>query len=430
MADPQHTQHDQYDVVIIGGGMVGLSLACALQNFLHKNSAKKIANKTARVLLLESKPVKIDKVLQPGFDARSTVLSYGTVQYLESLGLWDELKTKAEAIKTIHISDQSHFGSAQIKAQETIFEEAVDALGVVVENQDLGLALNKTLLGARQIEVKSPVQVNLISHQAHSALLECQSGDEIFTIKTSLVVLADGGRSGLSEKLGIHRKQKNYDQVAIIANVAFSKAHNNVAYERFTPNGPLALLPLLNHDQNYRAALVWTQNAHEYKEIIKLSDEDFLVKLQEEFGQRLGTFLKVGERAAFPLSLQEAEEQIRHNLVLLGNVAHTLHPVAGQGFNLAFRDAMRLAENISRSMDMGENPGSYSRLQEYLDSTKFDQAKTIGFSHYLPQFFSSNQQALVWLRKFGLLSVDLLPPLKQTLSNQAMGVSDRMIKLV
>ncbi|MDG2090528.1 MAG: 2-octaprenyl-6-methoxyphenyl hydroxylase [Gammaproteobacteria bacterium] len=417
-----HTQHEKYDVVIIGGGMVGLSLACALQLFLQKKSF----NKTVKIILLESHQIKTDKVLQPGFDSRSTVLSFGTVSYLKKLGLWDEIKSKAEAIKNIHVSDQNHFGSAQIKAQET----GVESLGKVIENQDLGMALNKAVLEQKQIEVKSQVQVNLISHQAEIALLECQNSKETFKVEASLVVLADGGRSGLREKLGIHHKQESYGQVAIIANVAFSEPHHNVAYERFTPNGPLALLPLNNFEQDNRAALVWTQNAQEYKEIIDLDDDSFLLKLQEEFGQRLGTFYRVGERASFPLSLLEAEEQIRHNLVLLGNVAHTLHPVAGQGFNLAFRDAMRLAENISKSIELGENPGSYPRLQEYLKSTSLDQDATIGFSHHLTKFFSSNQQALVWFRKFGLLSVDLLPPLKQAFSNQAMGVRDRMIKVI
>lgn len=422
MAGPKYKQ---YDVVIIGGGMVGMSLACALQNFLKKSSSKINSTKVAKILLLESMPVKTDQVLQPGFDARSTVLSFGTVQYLENLGLWGEIREKTEAIKTIHVSDQKHFGTAQIKADET----GVDALGMVVENQDLGLALNKAMLEQKLTEVFSPAQVSLISHQADGATLECQSGEETFSVDASLVVLADGGRSGLSEKLGIYRKQESYNQVAIIANVAFSQAHHNIAFERFTPNGPLALLPLTNFKNDNRAALVWTQDAQNYKSIIELSDEDFLKKLEDEFGQRLGTFSKVGERVAFPLSLQESEEQIRHNLVLLGNVAHTLHPVAGQGFNLAFRDAMRLAENISKSLELGENPGNYDRLQAYYKSTSFDQDTTIGFSHHLTKFFSSNQQALIWFRKFGLLSIDLLPPLKQVLSSQAMGVRDRMIKI-
>ncbi len=214
-----------------------------------------------------------------------------------------------------------------------------------------------------------------------------------------------------------------------IANVSFTEAHQNVAYERFTPNGPLAILPLSDFEEAHRAALVWTQKTEDYTEILALEDDAFLARLQQEFGQRLGSFIKVGERSAYPLSLWQAEEQIRHNLVLLGNVAHALHPVAGQGFNLAFRDAMRLAENIAESLRLNVNPGDYSRLQAYLKSVESDQASTISFSHYLTRFFSNKQQALVWFRKLGLLSIDLLPPLKQSLSKQAMGVTGRAIKV-
>jgi 2-polyprenyl-6-methoxyphenol 4-hydroxylase len=420
MTASSNTQHDRYDVAIIGGGMVGLSLACALQKLLKKTSAK-----NTKILLLESKPLKTDEALQPGFDVRSTVLSFGTVSYLKNLDLWEAIKSRAEAIKTIHVSDQKRFGNVHINAEEA----DVDALGYVVENQELGLALNKAILAAKGIEVVSPVQVNQISHQQDSALVECQRDKESFNVQASLVVLADGGRSGLSEKLGIYRKQESYNQVAIIANVAFSEAHHNVAYERFTANGPLALLPLGEFENQHRAALVWTQNAEDYTEVFELDDDAFLAKLQQEFGQRLGTFSKVGERAAFPLNLQEAQEQIRHNLVLLGNVAHALHPVAGQGFNLAFRDAMRLAENIAESISAGESPGAYIRLEKYLHATNRDQEVTIAFSDYLTKFFSSKRQTLIWFRKFGLLSIDLLQPFKQILTHQAMGMSGKKIKV-
>ena len=411
-------QHKRYDVVIIGGGMVGLSLACALQKLLTNNKTK--------ILLLESSPILMEQALQPGFDVRSTVLSYGTVQYLQDLGLWNELKDAAEAIREIHVSDQGHFGKTTIDAGEA----GVASLGYVLENQVIGMALNQHLLASEDIETISPVRVNGISHQRDAALLECQQKDEYFTIAADLVVMAEGGRSGLCEKLGIHRSREEYDQVAVIANVAFDKAHNNVAYERFTPQGPLALLPLKDFEGRHRAALIWTQKTEDFRYVMNLSNADFLLRLQAEFGQRLGAFTKVGERAAFPLSLQESDEQVRHNLVLLGNVAHTLHPVAGQGFNLAFRDVMRLANNIAESIAAEQSVGNFSRLQHYLTESNKDQRTTIDFSDYLTRFFSSNQQALVWFRKFGLLSIDLLPPLKHTLTRQAMGLADRMVEII
>jgi len=152
-------------------------------------------------------------------------------------------------------------------------------------------------------------------------------------------------------------------------------------------------------------------------------------KLQQEFGHRLGTISKVGERHIFPFMLQQASEQIRHNLVLLGNTAHTLHPVAGQGFNLAFRDALCLAENIAESFRLGQSPGAYARLEKYVQLVSPDQRHTIGFSHYLTSLFSSEQELLGMSRKFGLIGIDLLPALKNILSRQAMGLGNPAAEL-
>ncbi len=413
------TRHKKYDLVIIGGGMVGLSLACALEAKLKDFSKQS----SVKILLLESQAIVQNETHQPGFDVRSTVLSKATIETLKALNVWQKLENSAEPIEEIHISDQGHFGLVQINAKD----EKVDALGWVLDNKAIGLTLNQDLLSSDTVETLSPVQVTNITHQQDCVELECFNQNTPFTISASLAVLAEGGRSGLSDKLGIHRRQQDYEQVGIIANVAFSKPHEQVAYERFTPNGPLALLPLPDFENDHRAALIWTQKAATYKDVFELSDDEFLRRLQKEFGHRVGQFTKVGQRAVFPLRLQEAEEQIRHNLVLLGNVAHTLHPIAGQGFNLSFRDTMRLAENISTSIKAGINPGSYQELQKYLHTSVQDQDLTVAFSHHLTKLFSSNQVAMVWSRKFGLLSIDLVRPLKRTLSEQAMGMGGRML---
>lgn len=410
-------KHQQYEIVILGGGMVGLSLACALQTML--------AEQPVKILLLESQPIRSGTARQPGFDVRSTVLSFATVEAFKKLGLWSELHEHAEAIDQIHVSDQRRFGSTRINAGE----EGIDALGYVLANQVIGTVLNQTLLKGEQVEILSPVTVTAISNKADSAQVECESEGVSFALDCSLLVLAEGGRSGLAEQLGISRRQIDYGQVAIIANVTFDLPHQQVAFERFTPSGPLALLPLSDFQDEHRSALIWTQQAENYAEVLALEDEQFLNRLQDEFGHRLGNFRKVGERAAFPLSLQEAEEQIRHNLVLLGNVAHTLHPVAGQGFNLAFRDAMHLAENIQASLQKGIPPGAYERLDEYLKTILNDQKHTIAFSHYLTSFFSSERELLIWSRKAALLGIDFFPPLRKALSRQAMGMSDTMVKV-
>lgn len=406
------TRHQHYDVVIIGGGMVGLCLAAILEQKLHQTPA--------RILLLESSRLESGKARQPGFDARSTVLSYGTVRILKQFKLWQPLENFASAITRIHVSDQGQFGQSRIDAKS----EQVPALGYVLENQDIGKGLNAVVLQSTTIESCSPVQVRAIHHEQNQARLDCESASEKFSVSAALVVLAEGGRSGLSESLGITRQHSSYGQSGIITNIAFSEAHQGRAFERFTRHGPLAVLPLKNFDQLHRGALIWTQKTEAVDEVMALSDEAFLRRLQNEFGQRLGQFTRVGERVCYPFSLQQTTEQIRHNLVLLGNSAHTLHPVAGQGFNLALRDTLCLAENISESIKQGDNPGEFARLQAYLQTVEADQQSTITFSHYLTRLFSSENRLVSHSRQLALLGLDLLPPAKRLLSTQAMGLGN------
>ena len=408
----QTPQHAHYDLVVIGAGMVGLSLALAFQHQAHVDPAK--------ILLLESRPISKDKALQPGFDARSTVLSYGTVKQLQNLNLWQDLHAHACPIKQIHVSDKGRFGNTLINAEE----EQVSALGYVLENQHLGQVLNNRLLQSESLECLSPVDVLSVSQEKDAALVHCRSEEQEYDVRTSLVVLAEGGRSGLIEKMGIVRRNYDYQQAGIIANIGFEHAHEYIAYERFTGNGPLAILPLNPWQGEQRAALIWTQGLDKYQTLIAADDEYFLQFLQSEFGYRLGELTKVGERAGFPFMLQESNEQIRHRLVLLGNAAHTLHPVAGQGFNLAFRDALCLAANIAQSLQDRVDPGAYSRLQAYLLSVEQDQDRTINFSHYLTRLFSTESNTLSAARKMGLIGIDLFPALKKTLSLQAMGLGN------
>lgn len=412
------TNNEQYDVVIVGGGMVGASLACALQYSLGEADIK--------ILLVESSEISLQEdPHQPSFDSRSTVLSFGSVEYFRQLGLWQNVSDFAETIKRIHVSDQGKFGAVRMSSEE----HKIDALGYVVENKALGMVLNKAILKATRIEICSSAKVSKIESEQDGSKLLIEKSDELASIQSKLVVLAEGGRSGLCEKLGIYRSNNSYEQVAIIANVAFSQQHKNIAYERFTPKGPMALLPLLDIDGLHRAALVWTQSTSDVESVMALDDKQFLDALQIDFGSRLGSFTKVGKRFSYPLSLQQAEEQVRSGLVLLGNVAHSLHPVAGQGFNLALRETMCLAETIVQAFNSGVSLGSLTNLQSYLDKVEQDQDLTIAFSHHMTNLFSSNNEVLVWARKFGLLSVDLVPAFKQGLGRQAMGMAGRRVSL-
>lgn len=406
-----------HDVVIVGAGMVGASLALAL---LHANP------RPMRVLLVEASAIRDTPApAQPGFDIRSTVLSAGTVAYFRALGLWSALQQAAEPITQIHVSDQGRFGSVRLRAEE----EGVEALGHVVENATLGRALNSALLAAPGLQLLAPASVTRLVPTAQGMQVQLQQDGSATTVEAGLVVLAEGGRSGLCAQLGISHQHHSYRQGAVIANVAFTQAHQGIAYERFTPKGPLALLPLAAHAGQARAALVWTHPLDEAAGVMALDDAVFLARLQKDFGQRAGTFTRVGKRAMFPLVLQVAQEQIRPGLVLLGNVAHSLHPVAGQGFNLALRDAMTLAANVRESLHQGHAPGSFARLSAYQQAVRQDQSLTIGFSDYMTRLFSSNSTPLALARKLGMASIDLLPPLKHQLSRQAMGLGHAQVVL-
>lgn len=415
MTAPQHTH---YDLLVIGAGMVGSSLACAL--------ARGGLPQTARVLLVEATAIQgMAPAQQPGYDARSTVLSAGTAACFEQLGLWQHCRAAAEPIIDIHVSDQGRFGTVQLHAAD----ESVPALGYVMENAALGRALNSALLAAPGIELCAPAKVRQLQACAQGMQLTLEADDRLHDLTAGLVVLAEGGRSGLCTQLGIHIETQPYEQVALIANVSFTKAHDGVAYERFTPKGPLALLPLADFAGEHRAALVWTQPAGAAAEVLTLPDAAFLQRLHADFGDRVGAFTRVGKRASYPLQLQLAQEQIRPGLVLLGNVAHTLHPVAGQGFNLALRDSMLLADTILQALQRGADPGDIRCLQHYLQRARSDQQLTIAFSDYMTRLFSSSSMPLVWARRFGMASIDLLPPLKHALSRQAMGLAHPGVRL-
>lgn len=400
-----------YDVVIIGAGMVGATLASALLLPPQPN---------ARILLIEATTLQRQQPQQPGFDTRSTVLSASSVDYLQQLGLWAALQSRAAPITHIQVSDQGHLGGVDMQAAES----QLPALGYVVENPAIGQALNEALLASRGIELCSPLHVTAV--QPHVSGMQLQvatsaGAPAAATLTASLVVLADGGRSGLAGRLGIHREERRYAQSAIIANLALAAPHGGSAYERFTAKGPLALLPLLPHEGRQRMALVWTQPDDEAAAVLDLPQADFLARLQRDFGQRAGQIVDAGKRVLYPLTLQVAEEQFRPGLVLLGNVAHTLHPVAGQGFNLALRDAMALAANLRQSLAEGSAVGSPQRLAAWWEQVRQDQQRTILFSDWMTRLFSSNAMALSLLRKAGMLGLELLPPLKREFTRQALG---------
>jgi len=412
-----------YDVVVVGGGMVGASFACALDYSLNsKTHGQNCQQREISILVVEAFKLSSEQTdFQPSFDARTTALSYGSSNIFQSFGLWQSCADTVTEISEIHVSDRGHFGRTQLSCQQL----QMDALGFVIENRTLGRVLNQAMASAAGIGLLSPAKVKSIKPRPQGMELELDIGSTCQIVQAGLVVLADGGKSPICQQLGIVNTVERYQQSAIISNIAFSKPHNNTAYERFTDSGPLAVLPLAKQNGENRGALVWTVPEGEAKSLLEKDDGQLLALLQQMFGFRLGRISRIGERFCYPLILSTAKEQVRPGLVLLGNVAHTLHPVAGQGMNLALRDIDTLVRILSQAHSENKSLGSISVLQQYLNQQSKDQSNTINFTHYMTRLFSSNQLGLVWARKFGLFSIDLVPALKQKFARQAMGLADR-----
>ena len=387
-------------LAIIGGGLVGASLALALQEGARQRGW--------RIVLIE--PFAPGNSYQPSYDARSSALSYGTRQIYERLGLWPALSARAEPIRQIHVSDRGRFGATRLSAES----EGVPALGYVVENAWLGQCLWQAL-DAEVVEWRCPAEVTALQALGDGYRLTLNDGSQL---DCDLAVLADGGRSGLREQLGIAVKTTPYGQNALIANISTAEAHQGQAFERFTDEGPMALLPLSEN----RSALVWTRQGGDAQRLAALPEREFLAELQLVFGYRLGALTQVGARYLYPLSLVEASEQVRPHLVVLGNAAHSLHPIAGQGYNLSLRDTLALAEAL---LDSPATPGDFSVLQDYLQRQRLDQQMTVGFSDQVTRLFSTAQPLLVAGRNLGLLGLDLLPPAKHWFARQAMGLGTR-----
>ena len=399
----------EYDLAIVGGGLVGASLALSL------------APLGLRIALVEAVP-PVAGEQHPSFDERTTALANGTVRAFRTLGVWSAMEREAAPIRKIHVSDQGRFGVARIDAAE----QGLEALGYVIPNRVIGAALWDGLARVTGVDLIAPARVTASTGTPDSRTVHYQADGAPRELRARLVVAADGARSAIRDQAGIEAEHIEYDQTAITATVTTQRFHDFVAYERFTRDGPIAILPL----QDARCGIVWTRRPDEAARLAALPDAEFLQEFQVAFGFRLGRFLRVGERKTYDLSLSRAERHTAPRLAIIGNAAQGLHPIAGQGFNLGLRDAMSLAEVIAdRRVDGTTDVGDATLLADYAAWRETDRRRIVAFTDGLVRLFATPLGVLRSMRSLGLLAFDVLPPAKSALARLSVGAAERVPRL-
>lgn len=396
---------ESYDLIIAGGGTTGITLALALARSTDLSIA-----------IIEASDEGAGKY-HPAFDARSVALAHGSAQIYQAFGV--DITGLGTPIEHIHVSDRGHLGQCQLHRQDY----QVPALGYVVELGVLGRALSAKLQGVgKRVHWYRPDAVQAVARTKDNVTVTTQQGK---TLSARLLVIAEGGRSGTRTLLGIEPSVVPYDQFAIIANVGLQNSHRGWAFERFTQSGPLAMLPLEGAEGvEHRCSLVWTVEAPEYQRLMDMSEDAFLKALQSAFGYRLGPFVSIGKRDSYPLSLIRAETVAVHRTLVLGNASQSLHPIAGQGLNLALRDIYTC---VSLLTDMQHNDiGSFALVNAYKQHRAEDQTRVIGLTDGLVRIFSNDYFPLVMGRNIGLSVMNGSAALKFHLAQQAMGLTSTL----
>ncbi|MDC5061779.1 FAD-dependent monooxygenase [Acinetobacter baumannii] len=399
----------QQQVIIVGGGMVGLSLSLMLAK----------ANIAVKLLEAVKYPNYDDQNVAPyhsSFDARNTALSRRSVQIYQKLGLWDALQQHATPILQVHITEQGSFGKARLIAEQ----EKVECFGQVIENAWLGRVLLTQVRQQPLIELIDGVQVTALTQDAEQVHIEAQRGDEVLKRESKLLIAADGRDSFCRQAIGVGVDVHDYDQVAIVTTVQTSKPHEHVGFERFSALGPLALLPLPGE---YRRSVVWpVKKGTEGEWLGEENDQHFLDALQKTYGDRAGKFEKTGKRFSYPLSQVLAHKQAVGRVILMGNAAHTIHPVAGQGFNLCLRDADVLLRYLVNQLSASDDIGNPDNLLAYEQARLSDQQRVIKFCDTVVRGFSNQNPLLKLIRNTGLIAFDVIPGVKPLVANYAMGL--------
>ena len=386
---------DRHDVVIVGGGLVGASLAIAL------------VRQGVEVGLVEAAPAG---QMPAVFDQRNLSFSSATVNALPALGVMQQLRTPTAPIRRIHISRQGDFGRVRLEAQDY----GRSTFGQVVVARDFGEALEARLAGLSQLTRYRPARfVDFAPDEAGHRALRIADAEGERTLHARLVVAADGTRSAVREALGIGVDEHDYGQTLLVARVRATQAPDGTAYERLGDDGPTALLP--RGDRHW--GVVHGVAREQAETVAALDDAAWLARLQHAVGWRIGRLVASGERSAYPIVRVVAQRLVADRAVVLGNAAQTIHPIGAQGFNLGLRDALTLAEEIAR----GDDPGAASRLAAYAARRREDRERTLAFSDGLARLTANPSPLLKPVRSAGLVAMEAQPSLQAFLVGGAMG---------
>ena len=394
----------QFDVVIVGGAMVGSVLALGLANKAkqHKSPLK--------IALIEAFEPTNE---HPGFDARAIALSHGTIEALKALNIWDDIQDLGTDISHIHVSDRHHFGMTQLNAADF----NLDAMGAVVELNPVGYKLHQRLQSS-DITLFCPAKVTQVCATSEHQTLTLDNGD---ILSAKLVVAADGANSIVRQNHKLAQESVDFEQTAIIANIELDQAHQNRAWERFTNTGPLALLPMSPLKNKDRLSLVWALKPEQATEYLTLSDDEFVHKLQQAFGYRAGKLVATGKRFSYPLIMTYMPRPIHHRTIFVGNAAQTLHPIAGQGFNLGLRDIVSVIDVCEKAIVNYIDVGSATTIHAYLKQRQQDRTNTLNRVEFLVRGFSNEHFPLVCGRSIGLRLLSWFPIFKAPIGKKAMG---------
>lgn len=404
------TERIDTDVAIVGGGLVGLSLAMALaRGGIHS------------VVVDAESPVLS---AADGFDGRASALALGSVRVLEGIGLWDRLAADASPIRDIRVSD----GDSSLYLHYDHREIGEAPFGYIVENRHIRRALHAALALEPRATLRAPDKALDVRSTPTHAEAALASGA---TIRAALVVACDGRPSPLRAAAGIETLRWDYAQAGIVCSIAHEKPHHGIAHERFLPAGPFAVLPLNDApDGTHRASIVWTERTELAKLFVGLPEDEFCAEIHERFGWGLGAIRLAGPRWSYPLVFVQARKFHEGRVALAGDAAHGIHPIAGQGLNLGLRDVAALAEVLVEAKRRGLDMGSAERLDAYGRWRGLDTVSMSAVTDGLLRLFSNDVAPLKLARDLGLAAVQAIPPLKRLFMRHAMGTVGALPRLM